>query len=561
MSGEINFNRRTFLTGLGGLITALSIPELASPAEARQDPGAPSSSGRFGDIDENAMFDVCIIGSGFAGGVLGDALVKQGIKTVILESGPDPRGKTVDPRFQQLNAFRSIGPIVYPVTSSRFRGLGGTSWLWGGICTRLHPRDFEKSTYSGGASWPITYKDLQPFYRQAEAALRVRGGGSSKYHPPRSEKYPLPADRDVSPLEAMVAKAGIILSDMPYSTSISSKPSFFSDRFGPRVQMTDSHLPNFQKSSYGSLFSEVTVTRLLADESGLIRGAEVKDLDRNVKILRARVYVVACGGLESPRLLLLSRSSSFPTGIGNNHDLVGRFFTEHRPAVFIGQVTMDWRNFSYYALKGFSYQFYEKFKNAGMGGMRLGFDLEGAVDRADFSTAEVGNILNRILNRRLEITVGSEMKPTFSNRVILDAEARDYFGNSQGNLFLKESEDEIKTLNAAKEIVRKVYADLGAKNVEELPRNVWAHHHMGTCRMGDDARTSVVDRNLQVHGTRNLFVGGSAPFVTSGTAHPTLSLTALSLRLAEYLRLQMQSGGAFPTRYENRREVLQRTRT
>ena len=94
--------------------------------------------------------------------------------------------------------------------------------------------------------------------------------------------------------------------------------------------MTDSHLPEFQKSGYGSLVSEVTVTRLVVDEAGYIAGAEIRDLHRNTKILRARVYIVACGGLESPRLLLLSRSRSFPNGIGNNHDLVGRFFMEHR---------------------------------------------------------------------------------------------------------------------------------------------------------------------------------------------------------------------------------------
>ena len=250
------------------MLAALSIPGLMSSSQgADQIPNPKRPTGRFGDIDENTIFDVCIIGSGFAGAILGNSLVKHGIKTVILESGPDPRGKSIDPRFQQLDSYRSSGPIEYPVVSSRFRGVGGTSWLWGGMCPRLHPIDFEKNSYTPlGASWPISYKDLQPYYRQAEQALRVRGGKTSKYHPPRDTDYPISPDRNVSPLESLLIETGIIIADVPYSTSKDRDPSFLSDRAGPFVRMTDSHLPDFQKSGYGSLVSEVTVTRLVVDE-------------------------------------------------------------------------------------------------------------------------------------------------------------------------------------------------------------------------------------------------------------------------------------------------------
>ena len=142
------------------------------------------------------------------------------------------------------------------------------------------------------------------------------------------------------------------------------------------------------------------------------------------------------------------------------------------------------------------------------------------------------------------------MKPCPENRVTLDSEVKDYFGNPVANLFLNESQEDVMTVERARPIVRKIYADLGAENLEELPRNFWARHHMGTCRMGDNPRTSVVDRNLQVHGTSNLFVAGSSAFVTSGTAHPTLTLTALSLRLWDHLRLQLRNG-AFPAPHRN----------
>ena len=137
------------------------------------------------------------------------------------------------------------------------------------------------------------------------------------------------------------------------------------------------------------------------------------------------------------------------------------------------------------------------------------------------------------------------MQRSPETRVTLDAKARDYFGNPGANLFVAESEEDQRTLARAKKIVLETYSKLGVKEIEEVPRNFWGHHHIGTCRMGDNPRTSVVDRHLRVHGTTNLFVSGSSVFVTSGTANPTLTLTALSIRLGEYLRARLQDG-AFP---------------
>jgi hypothetical protein len=99
MDRELKLNRRTFLAGLGGVLTSLSLAELTPAAEVDQRGDQRQPTGRFDDIDKNTFFDVCIISSGFAGAILGDALVRHGIKTAILESGPDPRGESVDARF------------------------------------------------------------------------------------------------------------------------------------------------------------------------------------------------------------------------------------------------------------------------------------------------------------------------------------------------------------------------------------------------------------------------------------------------------------------------------
>jgi choline dehydrogenase-like flavoprotein len=381
----------------------------------------------------------------------------------------------------------------------------------------------------------------------------VRGGKQSEHDPPRKIDFPLPADRDLSPLESLLKKAGIILSDVPLSTSLANDSSFLSGRYGPYLRMTESHLPNFQASPYGALIPEVTVSRLLVDGRGYVSGAELRDLDRNVKILRARVYVVACGGLETPRLLLLSRSSAFPKGVGNNYNWVGRCFMEHHKTLYSGRVDIGWNSFNLFQLTGFSYQFYKRLKEQGLGGIRLRFHLHGPAQWKEIYDGNVGRILDRALSRRLEISFGAEMKPSPENRVSLDNEVKDYFGNPVGNLFLNDSEEDVKTRDRGKEIVRNIYRRLEIEGAEELPGNAWGHHHMGTCRMGENPRTSVVDRNLQVHGTSNLFVAGSSVFVTSGSANPTLTLSALSLRLSDYLRLQLRNG-TFPAPYPMERE-------
>jgi choline dehydrogenase-like flavoprotein len=109
-------------------------------------------------------FEVCIIGSGPAGSVLGKALVDNGIRTVILESGHDSNKKYKDPRLSALDVYRSSGTIAYPVAVSRSRALGGTTNIWTGRCSRLHPIDFEKNAYTpDDASWPITYNELEPY--------------------------------------------------------------------------------------------------------------------------------------------------------------------------------------------------------------------------------------------------------------------------------------------------------------------------------------------------------------------------------------------------------------
>jgi choline dehydrogenase-like flavoprotein len=164
-----------------------------------------------------------------------------------------------------------------------------------------------------------------------------------------------------------------------------------------------------------------------------------------------------------------------------------------------------------------SWQFYRELKKRRLGGALLEIFLSPAE-----SKLELGAVL--------------EMKPSASNRVVLSGKYKDCFGLPAADVIITMSDNDRKTWRYVKEIGRRVFTDLGAKSFElGSGEGQWCDHHVGTCRMGDEPETSVVDRNLKVHGTENLYVTGSAPFVTEGAGSPTLLLTALSLRLSDHL--------------------------
>jgi len=459
------------------------------------------------DVDFDTTYDVCIIGSGPAGAALGRDLVNQGLRTIILESGFDMLNGDPDPRLANLDVYRSVGPVDYPVASTRVRSLGGTSNMWTGRCSRLHPIDFARNAYTpADAAWPITYTDLEPYYDRAEETLRVRGSRLTEYHAPRQQRLPLRSRHDYSGLRALMRTVGITVDEAPTSTS----------RWvaGPVRAVVDI-LPDFTASDRATLVTGVTATQLLANEDGAIRGVEIQNLDREKQVVRARTYVVACGGIESARLLLLSRSDAFPHGIGNHYDRVGRYFTEHFHVQYLGTIpNIPHRN--QYAR---THQFYDQFKREGLGSAILTFAWR-----------------NRERDN-LQIAASLEMFPTPQQRIMLAPDRLDYFGNPGVDVWLDYTEKDRETAARTRAVIQQIYADLGASELRAVADSGhnWGHHHIGTCPMGADPATSVVDANLRVHDSPNLYILSSATFVTSGPGHPTLAIIALAHRLAEHL--------------------------
>jgi len=483
-------------------------------------------------LNASELFDVCIIGSGPAGTILGTSLVKKGIRTLIIESGGSVLRWIFDSRLKDLASYQVSGDADYPLKHSRARAIGGTSNFWTGRCTRFHPSDFEIHPYTPRDNpWPINYRDLEPYYDKAEQSLRVRGGNASEYAPPRKSTYPLPRKTDISGLRAIVQKTGVILDDSPTATPSKSFRFF-------RVQKEI--LPTFLSSPYGTLVSGVDVTRLMTNSKREISGAELTLPDGEKKTVRGKIFVVACGGIESPRLLLFSSNEQFPNGIGNSNDMVGRFFNEHPAVNFYAKIDHT-RSTLYPSNKiGRSHQYYEDFRKDSLGSALFVFRQAWLLPHHNMPMKlsnipkNLASILGRLRMATLYIGATIEMKLSDSNRVLLSTDKHDCFGNPVAHLKFNYSDEDLKTLDRCRDVILDMYKNIGAVDIFEAAVS-WSRHHQGTCRMGDNSKTSVVDRNLRLHESTNLYICGSEVFVTGGAMQPCLTIVALAHRLADHL--------------------------
>jgi len=497
------------------------------------------TDGSLAPLDATEPYDVCIIGSGPAGSVLGSALAGRGARVLMLESGRGLHAWLTDRRIRSLARYDFTGDTDYPLSRTTSRLLGGNSNFWTGRCERFHPSDFEPHAYTPAENpWPITYADLDPYYDQAEQLFRVRGGPRSGFSPPRRGPLPLPPSADISFLKHLGAALGVTFEESATATPTKTLRIF-------KVQREI--LPAFLASERTTLVTGANVTRLLAGPDRCIVGAEVKGFDGTTKVARARYFVVSCGGIESPRLLLLSSSEQFPNGVGNTYDMVGRGFNEHPNVSFTGTIPHSWGTMVPTNKVARTHQHYSAFRGEGLGSvfpvMRQAWVLPNHI--AKFRLANLPrNILNglgRVVRAPLFIGAGTEMSISRANRVTLSQTRTDLFGSPIAHLIMNYSEEDRQLLDRARGLLRGWLSRLQVGSVREL-EVAWSRHHQGACRMGRSPATSVVDANLKVHEAPNLYVCGSEVFVTGGAMQPSLTIAALALRLADHLADSLRAG-------------------
>jgi choline dehydrogenase-like flavoprotein len=448
-------------------------------------------------------FDLCIIGSGFAGTFLGLETARAGLATVILEAGAE--SKTGPRRHGTQGNFRFLndGEIRYPVRASRTIGGGGTSRKWAGILSRFWPADLElHSRYGVGADWPLGYDELAPYYCRAEKALGAKGFAPHTGQPPRECPYPQLIE---SPYKG------------PDELLTLEQPEFYpiarSRRNGGPVRLAEEEIPAFVRLPQATFLSDRQVTRLVTLDGQHIHHAETRGGDGQDEVIRARAFVVAAGPIECPRLLLLSTSDWFPTGLGNRSDLVGRFFNVH-PSVKFNFERESELPISDAAHR--SYTLNEPFRRSGLSGC--------SVQVAQYSI------------NRFYWTMQPEIEARRTNRIRLSETEVDGFGDPLPVVELSYSERDRKTMAKAEAILAVQVDRLNDSGGRARRSTGFRMHPAGTCRMGFDEASGVVDRDNRVFGLENLFVSGACAFPSSGSANPVLTIVALTFRLADHLK-------------------------
>ncbi|MCB1907361.1 MAG: GMC family oxidoreductase [Rhodocyclaceae bacterium] len=484
--------------------------------------------------------DLAIIGAGPAGITVARQFAGTGTRVCLVEAG----GLERDEQDQAMYDGECVG-IDYPLRESRLRYFGGSSNHWGGFCRPLDGIDFARRDWVPHSGWPFDRDVLTPYYAKACELVEIA--------PARF------ADRDYW------QRAGGEQLPQPATGRIQMRYVHFSPptRFGQRYRADLEGAGNLQVL----LHANVACIHASADGRA-VTSLDIRTRNGRSHRLRARCFVLASGGLENPRLLLLSDSVN-PAGLGNDHDLVGRFFMEHPhlskfaeavvadlrrlPRIYRQQMLIDGRHGQAAFNPSEHWLREQRLLNATfMGGIGTTYasDDVASDDRAGQRQRMLraarpwlgGGAPGAPLGHVFSLGCACEQAPDPDSRVSL-ADDTDALGLRRLRLDWRLGELDRRSMVAH---VRSLAQELGALGVGRTqvriaddgrwpPRVDGGNHHMGTTRMHSDPRQGVVDADCRVHGVDNLYVAGSSLFPTSGAANPTLTIVALALRLADHL--------------------------
>lgn len=492
--------------------------------------------------------DICIIGAGAAGISIALDWMDISKNVILLEGG----GFEYDDKVQDSYGGRTTGQKYYPLKSSRLHYFGGTTGHWAGLCSPMDDVDFKKRDWVPDSGWPINKKDLDPFYEKAHEILLL-GPYNYEFDYWRSQ---LP---DLKPF--------------PFDDKViwNKMWQFSQARFGQLYKETVIKSQNIHLYTYAN-----AVNIKANDNVTSINEVIVKNLEGKTHTVRAKKFIMACGSIQNARMLLASNTRT-PAGLGNDNDLVGRYFMEH----------LEVASAEFWLFKPFPMDLYirrygetkasaelaiteaaqaeHKILNGTASFSRLSYarhtksrmdtwqdedprkSMENLIKNFNEAAAKAKKDNTGSISHAFELSTRIEQAPNPNSRITLDAE-KDGFGIPRTHLHW-----ELTSLE--KRSVRTIYKLLGQhagitgmgriklneflrdENDDSFPESTYGGwHHMGTTRMNDDPKKGVVDANCKVHGIDNLYIAGAACYATSAAPNPTLTLVALTLRLSDHLK-------------------------
>ena len=525
------------------------------------------------------VVDVLIIGAGASGSVAAKHLSEAGFGVVMLEQGdwvnqsdlpgnrpeyeliaakgwhpnPNIRGEVQDYPINLDDSAAQIG---------MYNGVGGSTILYASCWCRAKPSDFRVRTLDGVADdWPLTYEELEPFYRAVEKDLGVSGQPGNPAYPP-GYNPPLPSH----PIQGVGRTMAEGMNKLgwhwwPGYNSIPSRDHghlkkcqrlgicMFGCTEGSKASTDLALLPDALRHGT-KIITRARVSQVTLDEKGRANGAiYLKDGVEHHQ--RASLVIVACNGIGTPRLLLMSESGRHPDGLANSSGLVGKRFMTHPFGTSVGLYEDDlddWGGPAGEAIE--SMQFYET--DASRGFLRGSkwhiipaaarpmmmiprWTLGEGVGEEPFWGEQFTSKMTQSVGHMIEWMVMPEDLPEEHNRITLDATLQDSDGLPAPKVSYTISENTRRLVdwNLARSL--EAHEAAGATKAWVTSRNNPSWHNMGTAVMGDDPRTSVVNRYGQAHDVANLYVIDGSVFPTATGVNPTATICALAKRTATYI--------------------------
>jgi choline dehydrogenase-like flavoprotein len=517
---------------------------------------------------KNENFDVLIIGSGHAGGMAAKILTEKGLNCLMLNAGPVAdvarnaerkpayelpyRGFTPPGRLEHV--FQSNGfdanvwvdekevpytfDAVNPYNWVRVRLFGGRSLFWSRQSFRLSDYEFKAKSHDGfGEDWPISSVDISPYYSRVEEIFQVAGAMDGPPQMPNGNFVP-----DDTPWSESMRR--FIEASKPFNIPVcKQRRALGRDGLASSVNLL---LPDAEKTGKLTSIANAVVRELTIDKNtGQPNGCHFVDrLSRREMSVKARVIVLAAGTLESTRLLLNSK-------VGNSSGVVGHYLMDQIygagvvcsvPEARNGKATKE--------LMGGS-AIIPRFRNITTKNDKFlrGYGLNvtsrtGAVEPRNFAAygEELQRKLDEYYGSAFQMTIMGEVLGRYENHVRIDKQKVDAWNIPALHVETRYTDNEY---NMAKDAVEVGSAVAEAAGFEVLSKNVvpnppgYSIHEVGTCRMGDDPKRSVLNKWCQSHDHKNLFVVDGASFTSAGWQNPTMTILALSMRASEYLATEM----------------------
>ena len=524
--------------------------------------------------------DYCIIGGGIAGILLASKLLDSGKKILILDQGPrfteEDRAGMLSQSKEDLNDFADYNDNVDPAaitplssaqagdkivawTNYRLFGIGGTALHFEGIMMRPIEEDMMvKSLYGYGRDWPMTYSELEPWLLEAEYEIGVSGNQDNPYASSRSGTFPMPGHSfsyfDSEIFAPALKKAGITghtcpraVNSVPYkgrSACLACRACKFCPT-GARYSPDRVHVPILEEHDNVRIMENMSVRKLETNSKGdkIVAAHAVYSKDKSEVVIRAKNFVVAMGGVETPRMLLLSADNDVHKhGLGNMGGQLGVGFNDHDNLYItldvgqdvgsrLGYETMVSDHFRKHTNR-LEHPTFTMFASPAMDWFPVG--NEATTWSMHGNNISLEGLKDSLPNMAtLSIMTESEGKGILE----LDNEKLDAYGDPVAKVTMKLTEWDRKAYSKLVELTPLLAEAMSAKMVSEVspPGFGLGYHPSGATAMANNPEEGVCDKNLKVFGLDNLFLVSNSVFPHMGSNPPTLTIAALALRLAAHL--------------------------